>query len=352
MPLTWNAILLGSGPDLDTDESTLATERSFAGATAGSAADPLADGDGFHQFTVNDTDGDNIWDRDNTPAQAETATIRPPGGGPTETSQLDSAVVYNATITYTDGTTATITAVTFQLPDGRVFLAPEISANADNTALNAQPLQSIRLDSVANNNTNLTADRQPGNFVPCFAAGTLIRTMAGDVPVETLAAGDFVTTYDHGAQPLRWVGQTTVPATGRFAPVRFAAGALGTTRDLTVSPQHRILITGWRAELLFGGPEVLAPAVGLVNDTDIQRVSGGEVTYVHLMFDHHEIVYSNDIPTESFRPDSYSLGAVDTATREEIFALFPELALPEPQFQRPARALLTVREARTMEAML
>src|SRR6056297_1430822 len=42
--------------------------------------------------------------------------------------------------------------------------------------------------------------------VPCFVAGTLIKTPLGDVPVEQLQAGDLVITQDHGAQPVRWAG--------------------------------------------------------------------------------------------------------------------------------------------------
>ncbi|MGB4828605.1 MAG: choice-of-anchor L domain-containing protein, partial [Paracoccaceae bacterium] len=47
------------------------------------------------------------------------------------------------------------------------------------------------------------------NSVPCFVAGTLIRTPDGDVPVETLHPGDLVLTMDDGPQPLRWTGSRT-----------------------------------------------------------------------------------------------------------------------------------------------
>ena len=44
----------------------------------------------------------------------------------------------------------------------------------------------------------------------CFAAGTLIRTPAGDVPVETLKAGDVVLTASGAMRPVKWMGHTDV----------------------------------------------------------------------------------------------------------------------------------------------
>ncbi|MBO6777755.1 MAG: Hint domain-containing protein, partial [Marinibacterium sp.] len=46
-------------------------------------------------------------------------------------------------------------------------------------------------------------------------------------------------------------------------PVLLKANSLGPgrpRRDVLVSPQHRFLISGWRAQLYFGESELLAPA--------------------------------------------------------------------------------------------
>ena len=48
-------------------------------------------------------------------------------------------------------------------------------------------------------------------------------------------------------------------------------------------------------------------------------------TYIHFMFDHHEVVLSNGAWTESFQPGDMSLKGVGNAQRNEIFELFPEL---------------------------
>lgn len=161
--------------------------------------------------------------------------------------------------------------------------------------------------------------------IPCFVAGTLIETPNGLRRVEDLAVGDLVRTRDHGDQPIRWAGNRTVTAQGRMAPIRIAKGALGNTRDLWLSPQHRVVLSDARAELLFGEDEVLIPAKALLNDQTVTRRPGGWVTYVHLMFDDHQIIFANGLASESFLPGDQTSRLFDPAVLEEICAIFPEL---------------------------
>lgn len=158
---------------------------------------------------------------------------------------------------------------------------------------------------------------------PCFAAGTRIETEQGLIPVETIQVGDLVRTLDHGLQPVRWRGSRSVPALERRAPIRFAPGAIGNDRELVVSPQHKILVTGWRAELFFGEPEVLAAAAHLVNGDTIHRAPRRHMDYHHLMFDGHEILLAEGIPSESFYPGDYILQ--DPELHDEVNAIFPEM---------------------------
>lgn len=161
------------------------------------------------------------------------------------------------------------------------------------------------------------------NQIPCFVRGARIRTPSGAVPVEALAVGDLVITLDEGPQPIRWIGRRPVPAQGRFAPVRIARGA---RRDLRVSPQHRILVRDGWAELMFGEAEILVAARDLVNDRTIRVEEGpGEVEYVHLMFDRHQVIFAEGLATESFLPGPMVMDGFEAAVREEICALFPEL---------------------------
>ncbi|MCH2119410.1 MAG: Hint domain-containing protein, partial [Pirellulales bacterium] len=179
-------------------------------------------------------------------------------------------------------------------------------------------------DFLEDGNTNFLV----GNFAAqliCFTSGTRIATVSGDRRIEDLVAGDLVLTMDRGYQPIRWIGASTRPATGDLAPILIRKGALGNDRDLRVSPQHRMLLQGWQAEMLFGEQEVLATAKSLVNDHSILRDEGGEVEYFHMLFDTHEIIYAEGAPSESFHPGEQGWKALDHATRDEILVLFPEL---------------------------
>ncbi|MEP5731417.1 MAG: Hint domain-containing protein [Sulfitobacter sp.] len=161
--------------------------------------------------------------------------------------------------------------------------------------------------------------------VPCFVAGTMIATPDGERPAESLSPGDLVLTQDEGAQPLRWIGTRQVAATGNFAPIHIRANTFGTHRDLLVSPLHRILIRDNLAELLFGEAEVLVAARDLVNDRSVRRRAGGEVTYVHLLFDRHQVVFSEGLETESFLPGPQTTKSFERDVVDEICAIFPEI---------------------------
>ena len=185
--------------------------------------------------------------------------------------------------------------------------------------------------------------------VPCFVAGTLIETATGQRPVEELGTGDLVWTLDRGLQPLRWSGQRTVAAVGAFAPVRVRANTFGDHRTLMLSPQHRILVRDPLADLVFGTPEVLVAAKHLVNGNSVQTVEGGSVTYVHLLFDQHEIILSNGLATESFLPGPQTLDAFEDDIIEEIVSLFPGLDPHTGQgYGAAARQVLKKHEAQML----
>ncbi|MEK6216373.1 MAG: Hint domain-containing protein, partial [Boseongicola sp.] len=163
------------------------------------------------------------------------------------------------------------------------------------------------------------------NTVPGVVAGTMIRTGRGDVPVERLHIGDMVLTRDDELQPIRWIGQRTLPAEGKMAPVRIARGKFGDHQTLMVSPLHRVLVRNVHADLLFGSSEVLIAARDLIDGRDVRQVEGGLVHYVHLLFDHHQVVWSEGLETESFLPGPQTTHCFEEETVAEIREIFPNL---------------------------
>lgn len=164
----------------------------------------------------------------------------------------------------------------------------------------------------------------------CFTPGSRICTPDGLLDVADLQFGDRILTMDHGLQAIRWVGHTRLPTavlnkSPNFRPVVIKKDALGPGlpfQDMKVSPQHRILISGWQAELLFGEVEVLVPAIKLCNGSSIyQDHDAQDVTYVHVLFDQHEVIWADGIPTESYLPAFRD----ESDMAIEITTLFPHL---------------------------
>lgn len=162
-----------------------------------------------------------------------------------------------------------------------------------------------------------------------------------------------VVTQDSGLQPVRWIGRRTVFGRGAYAPVQFGAGALnGLTTPLLVSPQHRILLSGYQAELLFGESEVFAAADQLIGAKDVSITPQREVTYLHLMFDRHEVIFSNSVATESFYANEESLSSISDSSREELFQVFPQLRANIGAYGDTARMCLNELEAKTFVSIV
>lgn len=193
---------------------------------------------------------------------------------------------------------------------------------------------------------------RPLDPVFCFAAGTLIDTPDGARPVEDLTPGDRVSTLDNGSQALRWIGRRTMSraemrGNGGLRPVELAPGAFGNTRRLVVSQRHALLLSDWRAEVYFGEDQVLVPAGALVNGTSIRLVAPDEgVTFLHLLFDRHEVIVSEGALSGSFHPGATGLALLTDEEREELGALFPGPSLASRRAAFPIVGLVEARALR------
>ena len=118
------------------------------------------------------------------------------------------------------------------------------------------------------------------SFIPCFRAGTRIRTERGEVLVEDLKRGEPVLAHGGGGrlipQPVVWIGRRSVDCRRHSKPelvwpVRVRAGAFGAGqpgRDLWLSPDHAVFVD-----------DVLIPVRLLINGAtgDARTGGGGDV---------------------------------------------------------------------------
>ncbi|MES0824721.1 Hint domain-containing protein [Ruegeria sp. SCP11] len=188
--------------------------------------------------------------------------------------------------------------------------------------------------SMSTGNWKITEGDLNPDSPPCFVAGTLIETEAGPRPVEELSVGDRVCVSNGQTLPIMWIGKRTLSAQTlrlqpKFRPVLIKRNALGKglpDRDLYVSPQHRIVIEGWRAELLFGEPMVFSAAIHLVNDDTIRQIQvDGPVTYFHIACERHTILTSHGLRSESLYLGDRVSSSFGKKDLDELRALFPEL---------------------------
>ena len=147
---------------------------------------------------------------------------------------------------------------------------------------------------VAGGNTNLT--------VPCFAAGTRIRTSRGEIAVERLRVGDVAINRWNEALPIVWLGHRRIDCSGHVAPeavlpIRVAADAFAPgqpARDLHLSPDHAVFLDG-----------DLIPVRYLVNGLSIARIpldqlENRQVEYWHVELPRHDVLLAENLACESY----------------------------------------------------
>jgi hypothetical protein len=169
-------------------------------------------------------------------------------------------------------------------------------------------------------NTKATV-KVSGVQAACFAAGTLIKTEAGEVPVEHLVAGDIVHAQFAGSSPVVWIGHRHVDC-GRHSepskvwPVRVSAHAFGPrvpTRDLVLSPDHAVFVDG-----------SLIPIKHLINGKTIVQERWDTVTYYHVELAEHDVLLAEGLPVESYLENG-DCGVFDNAGG--VIALYPDFGM-------------------------
>ena len=366
---TFNVIYLGNLPIIDPIEGGRRTDYDAENANAlvGQTFDSLTNASvqTFSPVNFSSDDGSNLPTRNQTYNQDNSRgndifNITDVDGNAVQHT-FDAVVQYSATITYADGTTVPVTLNVIQSTTGETWIAPPSLYSPSAALLGADPIQSIQLTGVISNTyAGLYFEREVVDIVtvPCFAAGTMIRTPAGDVAIETLRVGELVMTLDGGPQPVRWIGSRKLTVADleerpNLRPIRIKAGVLGKgvpTTDLVVSPQHRILVRSKIAQRLFGVDEVLVAVKQLLLIDGIDVVANQDgIEYFHFLFDNHQVVISNGAETESLYTGPEALKSVGPVAQEEIFAIFPELRGRDPRaLPEGARMLISGGQGRKL----
>lgn len=254
-----------------------------------------------------------------------------------------------------DATTGQYVAGT--LPDAGMTLTALDGDDLDGTPNAGDFLTDNNYSGIVGNDAT-ALDQQLGAPV-CFGHGTMIMTQKGFVAVQDLQPGDMIETRDDGFQPLRWIGARKLSAhelamSPQFHPIRIDAGALARgvpSDDLIVSPQHRMLMQSPSAELVAGEAEILIAAKRLVVLDGIAVANDlQDVTYYHLLFNAHQIVTANGAASESLHTGAEALNSLEAVARDEILALFPELAEMD-HGSVSCRRIITGPEAQTLAMM-
>jgi V8-like Glu-specific endopeptidase len=131
----------------------------------------------------------------------------------------------------------------------------------------------------------------------CFAAGTRIATVRGDVAVQGLRIGDHMRLAGGGTAPVVWLGHRRVdcrrhPHPENVQPVRITAHAFGLgrpRRDIFLSPDHSVFVD-----------KMLIPVRYLLNGSTVQQQAVASITYWHVELPVHDVLLAEGLPAESY----------------------------------------------------
>lgn len=174
----------------------------------------------------------------------------------------------------------------------------------------------------------LSTEIEPVGPMPTLSPSVPIETPQGLRVAMTLKQGDVVRAASGQLVPILHAVKREVPSLGSFRPVRLRAPYFGLTKDVVVSRNQRLLVSGPEVEYLFGREEVLIPASALVNGyAGHYEPAPRFVTYHQLLLPHHDAVRIPDAALESLyigrmRRDKTLLGA-------SILSDMPRAMLPE-----------------------
>lgn len=304
----------------------------FARTDSGSANNPALNltGAAATEITfVNETD---------TGAAGDFILDQPSGGGVDPDTQVEiNGILYSFTYELSGTMPTTKNNGSQQVPDQLegeavvIITVQDYPAPGDETRLSFLP-DADPTEAEMNDFGNGAIDIQgiPASEPPnpiCFLEGTRIMTPSGPIAIEELGEGDMVMTKNHGAKPILWRDTSTFrwpEADDRHKPILIGAGRLGAglpERDLIVSPQHRIVLSGPDVVATYGVPAVFVPAKALTALPGVRQMKGKtQANYHHILFREHETIWAEGSLTESFYPGAAALAMLSVSQRTRLKA--------------------------------
>ena len=246
-----------------------------------------------------------------------------------------SGVAYNQGVALSENGTV-FSFVSFNDTPGTITAATGPAAGMQSTNIGSAGRGSS-LETTDGGRSFFTQSVPDAGNITCLTEGTLIETDLGQVPVEQLCDGALVRTFDGTLKPLRRVFKRRVCGKSlrhnqTLYPIRITAGSIAPglpQQDLVVSRHHRMVVASQIAQRMFYTPQVLVSALrltvlpGVFHDRTLR-----EVTYFHLLFDAHEVIFANGVATESLFLGTEAIDTLPPEVVAEIEAIFPDLDLP------------------------
>lgn len=168
-------------------------------------------------------------------------------------------------------------------------------ANKETITLNIPGVKATGFELVSNGNGGALGE-------VCFLSGTMIKTPAGEVAVETLRLGDEVTAYVDGSLQSRrivWAGKAHAEVRTHLAddqagyPVRICKDAIveGVPyKDMLITPEHCLFFSG-----RFVPVRMLVNGASIFYDTSITSYD-----YFHVETEQHSVLMADGMLTESY----------------------------------------------------
>jgi hypothetical protein len=124
--------------------------------------------------------------------------------------------------------------------------------------------------------------------------GTMVMTLAGEVPVESIAPGDRIITR----RGMRKVTSVVMTEVEQARVVRIAPNSLGVERpkaEIVVSPEQQLFLRDWRAKAMYNVDEALVSAARLCDGEYMRQEVMAEAYFFSLHFEMPEVIYADGL---------------------------------------------------------